>query len=84
MIADSDLRALRSAVSGQVLAGNDPESAQVASGYNVAVVHQPGVIVSATCAADVAATIGWAAERSLPVAVQATGHGAPSEWSTGC
>ena len=75
MIADSDLDALRSAVSGAVLTQHDPEFAQDASGYNAAVVHQPEVIVAATSAADVAATIGWAAEHSLPVAVQATGHG---------
>ena len=75
MIADSDLGALRSAVRGPVLTQHDPEFAEDASGYNAAVVHQPEVIVAATSAADVAATIGWAAEHSLPVAVQATGHG---------
>ena len=75
MIADSDLAALRSAVKGPVLTQHDPEFGEDASGYNPAVVHQPEVIVAATSAADVAATIGWAAEHSLPVAVQATGHG---------
>ena len=75
MIADSDLGALRAAVRGPVLTQHDPEFGEDASGYNAAVVHQPEVIVAATSAADVAATIGWAAEHSLPVAVQATGHG---------
>jgi FAD/FMN-containing dehydrogenase len=75
MVADSDLGALRSAVRGPVLTQHDPEFAEDASGYNAAVVHQPAVIVAATSAADVAATIGWAAEHRLPVAVQATGHG---------
>ena len=76
MISDSDLTTLRSTVSGPVSTAGDPEYAADAGGYNLAVVHEPDVIVGATSAADVAAAIGWAAERDLPVAVQATGHGA--------
>jgi FAD/FMN-containing dehydrogenase len=76
MISDSDLTTLRSAVSGPVSTAGDPDYAADAGGYNLAVVHEPDVIVGATSAADVAAAIGWAAERDLPVAVQATGHGA--------
>ena len=76
MISDSDLTALRSTVRGPVSTAGDPEYAADAGGYNLAVVHEPDVIVGATSAADVAAAIGWAAERDLPVAVQATGHGA--------
>ena len=83
MIADSDLDALRSAVSGQVLTEHDPDFAEVLSGYNVAVVHQPEVVVAATSAADVTATIGWAAEHGLPIAVQATGHGATERMADG-
>src|SRR5688572_25228373 len=76
MIAESGLDTLRAAVRGQVLTEGDAEFAGGCAGYNVAVVHRPDVLVGATCAADVAATIGWAAEHGLPVAVQATGHGA--------
>ena len=83
MIADSDLTALRSAVRGPVLTAGDAEYAADAGGYNLAVVHEPDVIVEATSSADVAATIGWAAEHGLPVAVQATGHGATERMTDG-
>src|SRR3712207_1262553 len=83
MISDTDLHAPRSAVAGPVLTSGDPEYAEDGSGYNVAVVHQPEVIVGATSAADVAAAVGWAAERGLPVAVQATGHGATERMTDG-
>lgn len=75
MIADSDLNTLRIAVDGPVLTEGDPDFIAYAGGYNAAVVHRPDVIVGATSVADVMATIGWAAKRHLPVAVQATGHG---------
>jgi FAD binding domain len=83
MLSDSDLQTLRSAVTGPVLTSGDPEYAADGSGYNVAVVHQPDVIVGATSAADVAAAVGWAAERGLPAAVQATGHGATERMTEG-
>ena len=83
MISETDLHALRSAVAGPVLTSDDPEYAEDSSGYNVAVLHQPDVIVGATSAADVAATVSWAAERGLSIAVQATGHGATERMSDG-
>jgi FAD/FMN-containing dehydrogenase len=83
MIAESGLDVLRSAVSGPVHTERDAEFAGESAGYNVAVVHQPEVIVGATSAEDVAATIGWAAEHGLPVAVQATGHGATERMADG-
>ncbi len=83
MIADYDLTALRSAVRGAVLTAGDAEYAADAGGYNLAVVHEPDVIVEATSTADVAATVGWAAEHGLPVAVQATGHGATERMADG-
>jgi hypothetical protein len=83
MISASDLTTLRSAVRGPVLTAGDPEYAADATGYNLAVVHKPDVIVGATSAADVAAAIGWAAEHDLPVAVQATGHGATERMADG-
>ena len=76
MISDSELTALRTAVDGPVLTAGDAEYAAAAAGYNLAVVHEPEVIVVPSSTADVVATIGWAAEHGLPVAVQATGHGA--------
>ena len=55
-------------------AGDDGMAAEVAT-WNVAVQHTPAIAVGATCAADVAAAVSWAAARGLGVAVQATGHG---------
>ncbi len=71
-----DLTALDAQVIGPVLAGADPDAAAETATFNLAVVHSPAVVVGAACAEDVAAAVTWAAERGLPVAVQATGHGA--------
>jgi hypothetical protein len=66
---------LRSQVHGPVYAaGDDGLAAEVAT-WNVAVQHTPAIAVGATCAADVAAAVTWAAAHDLRVAVQATGHG---------
>lgn len=45
------------------------------SGYNLLVAHRPALVVGAMGPADVLAAVRFAAERKLPVAVQATGHG---------
>jgi FAD/FMN-containing dehydrogenase len=67
---------LRRRVHGPVyVAGDDGLAAEV-SGFNLAVQHTPAVAVGATCTADVATAVAWAAENGLKVAVQATGHGA--------
>jgi FAD/FMN-containing dehydrogenase len=71
-----DLAALRADVCGPVLVPTDPAVSTETAGFNAAVRHRPDVVVGATCAADVAAAVRWAAERGLSVAVQATGHGA--------
>src|SRR5690606_19286927 len=47
--------------------------------FNLAHELRPAVAVLATSPQDVAATVAWAAARQLPVAVQATGHGAFSD-----
>src|SRR5919202_884681 len=66
---------LRRRVHGPVYAaGDDGMAAEVAT-FNLAVQHTPAVAVGATCAADVAAAVSWAAAQGLKVAVQATGHG---------
>lgn len=69
------LDALAAAVAGPVLVGDDPRAADEITTFNLAVTHRPAVVVGATCAADVAAAVRWAAERGLSVAVQSTGHG---------
>ncbi|GAA1862610.1 FAD-binding oxidoreductase [Pseudonocardia ailaonensis] len=45
------------------------------AGFDLSAIPEPDLAVSATCEADVAAAVGYAAQRDLPVAVRATGHG---------
>jgi len=63
---------------GPVFWPDDPGFADEIAGFNLATTHSPDVAVGATCATDVVAAVRWAAERELPVGVQATGHGANS------
>jgi hypothetical protein len=82
----ADVDHLRGRVHGPVyLAGEDDAAGMAAevACWNVAIEHRPAVVVGATCAADVAAAVGWARDHGLPVAVQATGHG-PVRAATGC
>lgn len=74
-VAADALDALRDQVAGPVLDGTTAEAAAEAATFNVAVVHRPAVVVGATSAQDVAATVRWAAAQGLSVAAQATGHG---------
>ncbi|WP_214102666.1 FAD-binding oxidoreductase [Acrocarpospora catenulata] len=46
------------------------------SGFNLSVVHRPALVAVAETVEDVVEAIRYAAARDLPVAVQATGHGA--------
>jgi FAD/FMN-containing dehydrogenase len=78
IIDDTELADLRDLVTGPVLAAGDPALAAEAAAFNLAVTHHPVAVVGATSATDVAAAVRWAAARGLPVAVQATGHGAES------
>ena len=71
-----DLTALRAAVGGAVLVPGDPDLPAEVAPFNLAARHRPDVVVAATSTSDVAAAVGWAAAHRLPVAVQATGHGA--------
>lgn len=68
--------ALREQVTGRVLAPGQDGFEEEAAGFNLAVRHRPAVIVAAEGPADVAAAVRLAAAHGLPVAVQATGHGA--------
>lgn len=52
-------------------AGYDEER----SGFNLDAPHRPALVAGATCAGDVVEAVRYAAARSLPVGVQATGHG---------
>lgn len=74
---------LAEAVSGPVLATGDPGYAEELAPFNLAVTHSPDVVVGAIDSADVTRTVRWAADHGLPVAVQATGHGATTPYERG-
>jgi hypothetical protein len=78
MLLEDDIRALSMAVSGIVAVPDSPGFAEETFAFNAATVHRPDVVLGAADAQDVAAGVKWAAERSLPVSVQSTGHGAES------
>ena len=78
MLVTHDIQSLSAAVGGPVGMPDTPEYAAETLAFNAAAVHRPGVVLGALNARDVAAGVKWAAERRLPVAVQATGHGADS------
>ncbi|PDP86688.1 FAD-dependent oxygenase [Glycomyces fuscus] len=63
-------------VRGPVLLPGQRGYDQERAGFNLAVEQRPALVVGATGAADVRAAVGFAADHALPVAVQATGHGA--------
>lgn len=73
---EPDIAELKVQVTGPALAGGEPGFEEEASGFNLAVEHRPDVVVGATCAEDVQATVRWAARSGVRVSVQATGHGA--------
>ena len=67
---------LRAAAPGAVLIPGDPGFDAECSGFNLAVVQHPDVVVAATSVADVVTAVKYAAQEGLSVRVQATGHGA--------
>jgi hypothetical protein len=58
-----------------VFTPDDPGGAEDIAAFNTAIVQHPVAVVGAACEHDVRCAVQWAAERDLPVAVQATGHG---------
>jgi FAD/FMN-containing dehydrogenase len=71
-----DSQELAATVRGTVYRQDDAGYGPEVAGFNLATTHRPALAVEATCTEDVAAAVRFAAERGLPVAVQATGHGA--------
>src|SRR4029453_893276 len=55
---------------------NDKEFAPRCSGWNTRIVHRPEYVVAAQTSDHVQDAVRFAAERSLHIRVQATGHGA--------
>src|SRR4051794_13818195 len=75
-VSRADLDTLAAAVDGPVLLPGDEGFEREILAFNVATRHRPVVVVGATSARDVSAAVRFAARNGLPVAVQATGHGA--------
>ncbi|WP_435284683.1 FAD-binding oxidoreductase [Streptomyces koelreuteriae] len=70
-----DLFAL-SEIHGPVLRPGDPAYADEVTGFNLAALHTPDVVIGATGPDDIVTAMRWAKATDTPVAVQATGHGA--------
>ena len=68
--------ALRAAVRGAVLSPEDDGFKSACSPWNRAVRQRPAVVVRAAQPDDVVSAVRFAADRRLPIAVQAAGHGA--------
>ncbi|TCP54380.1 FAD/FMN-containing dehydrogenase [Tamaricihabitans halophyticus] len=80
---DSAIRQLRGTVTGPVVCPGEDGYEDECAGTQTAWGHRPVVAVGARAAADVRAAVSFAAERGLPVAVQATGHGQPESGAGG-
>ena len=65
----------------QTFTPDQPGYREEIAGFQTGITSTPKLVVAATSADDVAAAVRLAAERDLPVSVQATGHGlrAPAE-----
>lgn len=79
----TDVRSLADRVNGQVWSAGDPGYAEELAPFNLSAHHTPELVVAPLDAGDVAAAVRWAAERGMPVGVQATGHGAVTSYSRG-
>ncbi|WP_413760832.1 FAD-binding oxidoreductase [Streptomyces sp. MMBL 11-3] len=71
----AEFEELGAQVRGPVFTPGRPGYDDERSGFQTAFRHRPAVIVGATGPDDVRAAVRFAADRGLPVAVQATGHG---------
>nr|WBO79586.1 FAD-binding oxidoreductase [Streptomyces sp. SBE_14.2] len=63
-------------IHGPVLRPGEDAYAQEVTGFNLAALHTPDVVVGATGTDDIVTALRWASATDTPVAVQATGHGA--------
>lgn len=83
MIQQPDLNSLRGDIRGIVSTPGEGSYAQDTAAFNLAQVHHPDAVLGALDAADVQAAVRWAAERGIPLAVQATGHNASAPMGEG-
>ncbi|MFN2594218.1 MAG: FAD-binding oxidoreductase [Actinomycetota bacterium] len=83
MNRSDDIESLRALIDGPVLTHDDSGYDDEVAAFNTTAQHRPEVVVGATSAQDVQHAVTWAAARDLPVAVQATGHGAVVSYAGG-
>ncbi|MFN8622435.1 MAG: FAD-binding oxidoreductase [Chloroflexota bacterium] len=67
------------ALAGTVAFPGDEAYAALAMPWNVAVPAEPAAVVAPTSAEEVARVVAFASRERIPVAVQATGHGADDD-----
>ncbi|MFG1946171.1 FAD-binding oxidoreductase [Nonomuraea sp. NPDC048826] len=70
----TEVKALAERTRGPVLTPEDDGYDTERTGYQLARLHRPDLVVGATGAADVRAAVEFARSHALPVAVQGTGH----------
>jgi len=63
-------------LAGTMVLPGDDRFDQARQAWNLAVDQRPAAVAFPQSAADIAAAVGWAAERGLRVAAQGTGHNA--------
>lgn len=79
----SETRSTLEQIHAPVLRPGDPGYDTEVSGFNAAISHTPTMVVRAACDEDVAVAVRHAGHAGLPVAVQATGHGAHRDFGEG-
>lgn len=77
------IETLAGELAGPLLHPGDAAYDEEIAGFNTAVVHRPDIVVGATSTPDVQAALRYATVHGLPVAVQATGHGATTPFTGG-
>ena len=75
-ITSDATKTLRAAISGDVFVPGDDGYDEARRAWNLAKDQQPAVVVFPECATDVARAVQFARSQGMPIAPQATGHGA--------
>ncbi|MCQ1985697.1 MULTISPECIES: FAD-binding oxidoreductase [unclassified Arthrobacter] len=83
MIQAADLETLRNVVHGPLNSPGEPGYAVDTAGFNPSVIQRPDAVLGAAAVEDVQNAVRWAAERGIPVGMQATGHGAAAVMDEG-